>query len=106
MLIMGCFKTTIPSTIMIIGNSAFSNCPNLTSIIIPKGVTSIGGYAFSDCHNLTKVTIPKSVTIIWAMAFIDSPKLTIYCEASSKPLGWDCDWNCDNRPVIWGYKGK
>lgn len=36
-----------------IGQYAFSNCRNLTSITIPKGVTSIGDDAFSGCRNLT-----------------------------------------------------
>ena len=30
--------------------------------------------------------------------------LKIYCEAESKPEGWDSSWNRDDRPVVWGYK--
>ncbi|MBR5844180.1 MAG: leucine-rich repeat protein [Bacteroidaceae bacterium] len=47
-----------------IGESAFSNSANLTSVTIPSSVTSIGDYAFSWCTNLTSVTIPSSVTSI------------------------------------------
>ena len=32
--------------------------------------------------------------------------ITIYCEASSLPEGWDAKWNNMNYPVIWGYKIK
>ena len=32
-----------------IGNGAFQNCYDLTSITIPEGVTSIGNSAFSGC---------------------------------------------------------
>jgi len=28
--------------------------------------------------------------------------LTIYCEATSKPSGWDRDWNYSECPVVWG----
>jgi hypothetical protein len=51
---------TIPDTInglpvTSIGDSAFSNCTNLTSVSIPKSVTSIGDDAFHNCHRLTNV---------------------------------------------------
>ena len=40
-----------------IGNSAFEDCSNLTSITIPESVTSIGDYAFYNCSSLTAVHI-------------------------------------------------
>ena len=65
-------------------------------------VTSIGGSAFFYCRFLTSITIPSSVTSIGEDAFRYCHSLTIYCEASSKPSGWDSDWNYSNRPVYWG----
>ena len=59
-----------------IGNSAFSNCSGLTSIIIPNSVTSIGNYAFQYCSGLTSVTIPNSVTSIGDFAFQNCYGLT------------------------------
>ena len=41
-----------------IDNSAFSGFTGLTSIIIPNSVTSIGENAFKDCNNLTSITLP------------------------------------------------
>ena len=87
-----------------IGEGAFMYCPSLTSITIPNSVTSIGDNAFRSCTNLTSITIPNSVTRIGAYAFYDCNSLTIYCEAQSKPLGWNSNWNPDNSPVVWGYK--
>ena len=40
-----------------IGDAAFQDCTNLTSVTIPNSVTSIGNYAFSGCSGLTSVNI-------------------------------------------------
>ncbi len=66
----------IPESITTIGNGAFSDCTNLTSVIIPESVTTIGDGAFSDCTNLTSVTIPESVTTIGGFAFSGCTNLT------------------------------
>ena len=52
-----------------IGNSAFSGCTGLTSIVIPNSVTNIGISAFYNCTGLTSITIPNSVTSIGSTAF-------------------------------------
>ena len=59
----------IPDDILSIGESAFSGCSGLTSVMIPNSVTSIGNYAFQGCSGLTSVTIPNSVTSIGRSAF-------------------------------------
>ena len=52
-----------------IGEYAFQDCSNLTSVTIPNSVTSIGKAAFDECSGLTSVTIPNSVTSIGSEAF-------------------------------------
>jgi fibronectin type 3 domain-containing protein len=52
-----------------IGDWAFDECDNLTSITIPNSVTRIGDHAFSWCSSLTGITIPDSVTTIDDYAF-------------------------------------
>ena len=96
----------IPSSVTSIGSYAFRNCSSLTSIEIPSSVTSIGSAAFSDCSSLTSIEIPNSVTSIGNYAFERCSSLTIYCEVSSKPSGWDTNWNVSNCPVVWNYKNS
>ena len=62
-------SVTIPSSVTSIGYNAFSRCKGLTSVTIPEAVTSIGSSAFSGCEGLTSVTIPEAVTSISEGAF-------------------------------------
>ncbi len=68
-LIAGCINTTIPDSVTIIGDFAFSGCSRLSTITIPNSVTSIGGCAFGSCFDLTSIDIPNSVTSIGWCAF-------------------------------------
>ncbi len=52
-----------------IGRYEFTNCSNLTSIVLPNSVTSIGSNAFYGCEKLASITIPSSVTSIEGDAF-------------------------------------
>ena len=74
-----------------------------TELVLPSYITKINQYAFSRCSSLTSVEIPDSVTTIGSFAFYSCSSLTIYCEAESKPSGWNYDWNYSNCPVVWGY---
>ena len=61
-------SVTIPSGVKSIGESAFEGS-SLTSVTIPSSVTSIGRSAFSDIYGLTSVKIPKNVKTIGDEAF-------------------------------------
>lgn len=93
----------IPNSVTNIASDAFLRCTNLASVTVPSGVISIGVGAFYGCKSLTSVTIPSSVTSIGKSAFYDCKSLIIYCEASSKPNGWESTWNHSNCPVFWGH---
>ncbi len=68
-------SVTIPNTVTSIGESAFWQC-DLTSVTIPEGVTSIGAGAFCYCGELTSITFPNSVTNIGEYAFNGCSNLT------------------------------
>ena len=75
------WAVTIPTNInglpvTSIGNYAFYNYYNLTSVTIPNSVTSVGDYAFEYCSSLFSVAIGNSVTSIGDMAFSYCTSLT------------------------------
>ena len=93
---------TIPDSVTSIGSFAFYGCSSLTSVTIPSSVTSIGERAFKGCTSLAGITIPDSVTSIGWYAFYGwTSSQTIYCQATSKPSGWNSDWNGGAAKVVW-----
>lgn len=68
-LVYGCRNTVIPNDIITIGQDAFFNQYNITSMIIPNSVTTIENRAFYECYDLTSMTIPSSVTSIGYRCF-------------------------------------
>lgn len=54
----------IPQGTRIIGESAFSECEYLKSIVIPDSVEEIEGYAFGGYSHLEELTLPEGVRIL------------------------------------------
>ena len=76
----------IPDSVMSIGEIACINCYGLTSVMIGNSVISIAARAFSGCYGLTSVTIPDSVTSIGNLAFWGCSGLTsVTIVATGKP---------------------
>ena len=67
----------IPKGIQIIGDWAFVNCTNLSSITLPESLLTIGDGVFFNCTSLNSINFPESVTSIGDWAFYDSSDLTI-----------------------------
>ena len=65
-------KVILPNSVISIGESAFWDCTGLASITIPNSVTSIGNEAFAYCENLNHITLPNCLTDIGWLAFSDT----------------------------------
>lgn len=81
-------EITIPETIegyevTAIGRDAFSDCTEITSIVMPDSVTEIGSYAFSGCTSLSKIILPKGLKEIAVGIFCNCSAL----ESISVPEG-------------------
>ncbi len=104
-----CIPTSLKSVKITGGDlldGAFYNCCGLTSIEILDSVTRIEEDVFWGCSSLTSITIPNSVTNIGQYVFNGCNSLIIYCEAASKPSGWNNYWNNSKCPVVWDCKNN
>ena len=78
-----------------IGSSAFSQCPELTSIRIPDSVTNLGSGAFAQCTNLTSVYIGQHVTNLVESVFENCSSLRqVVIPASVTNLTSETFQNC------------
>ena len=69
-------SVTISKNVTYIGNCAFFGCSGLTSVTNGSNVAIIGNSTFEGCNKLTSITLPNSVTSIGTRAFYDCDKLT------------------------------
>ena len=72
----GVTEYVVPSGVTTIGEVAFFDSADLTSIAIPDSVTTIEFEAFGYCKNLTTIVISDSVTMIGQSAFEGCDRLT------------------------------
>ena len=69
--------------------------------MVGTNVTTIGNAAFSQATNLTSVTIPNSVITIGSDAFVDSNLNTVYMtESTSGHLGLPTWYNYSISPPV------
>ena len=118
-------EVQIPNSITMIGDAAFADATQLTSItlplrltavsrymlagtaisnvVLPDGVSAIGTGAFEDCSRLHTVFLPASLRHIDSRAFSYCSSLNeIYSDASTPPLTMDDDAfeGCSNIHVM------
>jgi len=57
-------SVTIAPTVETIGVSAFQGCKSLASISLPEGVKTLGNNSFSGCITLSSINYPSSLTTL------------------------------------------
>ena len=86
------------SEVFKIGDYAFQNCSNLTSVSFPVA-TSIGKYAFRGT-SLTEVSFPNA-TSISSSAFNGCSKLTSVSFPNATSIGSGAFYTCSNLTTIY-----
>ena len=68
---------TIPDTVKYIGDYAFYNCGNMSSLGLGAGVKIIGKHAFAHCSNLRNTIVREGLEVIDDYAFQTCSRLKI-----------------------------
>lgn len=66
----------LPSTMRVIGASAFRECESLTTVIMNDGLEAIEHSAFERCWMLSSIKLPESLRVIESSAFEKCVSLT------------------------------
>ena len=105
-------RIVLPKDVTKIYSYAFSDCPQLTDVIIPDSVQSIGGYAFSYERNssynnkIASLTLPSQLKQINTYTFRNMDYLqSIVIPDSVTSIGQYAFYDCDAlRTVTMGNK--
>ncbi len=99
-------SVTIPSSVTVIKGHAFYNCSQIASITLPTGVASIGEGAFEGCSSLSQVNIPSGVPAIENETFYDCTSLRmVVIPASVASIGDNAFSRCASLISIY-LEGK
>lgn len=104
-------EIVIPDKVTTIGECAFQYCRGLKKVILPANCESIGKQAFDGLTDLTEIVIPESVAYVGQYTFSNCSGLTVYCEATEQPDGWNAEWNKVSyeeyyAPAVWNCKNN
>lgn len=90
-----CFKlekVQLPSTLKVVGNTAFHYCEGITEMNLPEGLERIEHSAFFGVENWAFDKIPASVTYIGPYAFVECASETIDIPENITELPTYCFW--------------
>ena len=91
----------MPDSVMEIGVYSFNYCPGLESVTLSCGLTKIANYAFAGCGNLTDIEIPEGVTEIGARAFSACSSLkSIIIPDKVESIGAYAFFNCSDAESL------
>jgi len=91
-------SVTLPDSLKVIPNWAFSGCKKLRKVNLPANLEEIGSYAFDNCGELTELIIPDNIQTvrftddIFNNAFQGCQKLPLATRSKLQSLGYENDF--------------
>ena len=92
-------RVAIPEGFTNIYNDTFFNSP-LEEVTIPESIRMIGDNAFSSCKNLKNIEIPSKVATIGHSAFAMSSLESVVLESALESVGRRTFFNCENLKKV------
>ena len=92
----------LPSELRTLGEGAFEGCLSLKTVNLGEctKLESVGGAAFKEAA-ISEITVPASVFSMGELVFnLNKVDLTIHCEASEQPSGWNDKWWDSNKEGV------
>ncbi len=124
---------TIGSNVLHIGYYAFSDCVNITEVLLSSdsdleyissyafnhmtslekinledchSLDTIGVYAFQNCTSLLELHLNTSVTTIETSITLGATKVSVFVYAASVPATWNSNWNSGYSAVVYDFDYK
>ena len=92
---------SIPNSVTNIGNRVFFGCTSLDDVTLSNQLKSIGSTTFANCTSLTSITIPNSVTNIGSTSFYGCTDLTsVTLSNQLKEITFRLFMNCSSLTSI------
>lgn len=94
-------KAEIASSVVSIGNSAFTGSSNLEDVILEEGIKTIGANAFVQCYGIKSIDLPDSLTTIGMYCFRFCKNLeSIVIPNNVYDIGSQAFWECTSLKEI------
>jgi hypothetical protein len=94
-------NVTFPNSLTAIGETAFTLSTNLTELTLPNGLTLLGKEAFSGCADLRRVIFGGNLANIEYGAFLGCVSLSNLVLAEGlRSIGWNAFESCTNLTSV------
>ena len=94
-------RVELPDGLTSIGDLAFYDCKNLTTVVLPDSVRRVGNYAFANCTGLTMLDLGKGLKTIERSAFSDCSTLsTLRLPKALQSIGIQSFYRCESLTSV------